>query len=103
VFLDISLAAGAKAKAALPPGHNAFVYVYEGEATVGDPPEALALNHIAVLSPGDEVALASGSGARLILVAGNPLREPVERHGPFVMNTREELVQAFDDYRAGRF
>jgi hypothetical protein len=103
IFLDVTLAPGAAATIPLPAGHNAFVYVYEGEAGVGDPAEALARGRIGVLSPGDDVRLGSEKGARLILVAGKPLREPVAKHGPFVMNTQAELIQAFDDYRAGRF
>ncbi len=103
IFLDVTLPAGAAASIPLPEGHNAFVYVYEGEAGVGDPGEALARGRIGVLSPGDEVRIASDKGARLILVAGKPLGEPVAKHGPFVMNTQAELAQAFDDYRAGRF
>ena len=103
IFLDVTLPAGAAASIPLPEGHNAFVYVYEGEAGVGDPGEALARGRIGVLSPGDEVRIASDKGARLILVAGKPLGEPVAKYGPFVMNTEAELAQAFDDYRAGRF
>ena len=87
----------------LPDGHNAFVYVYEGEAAVGDPGEALARGRIGVLSAGETVDLASKVGARLILVAGKPLREPVAKYGPFVMNTQAELQQAFADFRAGKF
>jgi redox-sensitive bicupin YhaK (pirin superfamily) len=103
IFLDLTLAAGAAASIPLPEGHNAFVYVYEGGASIGDAGEALARGRIGVLSPGDEVRVASDKGARLILVAGKPLREPVAKYGPFVMNTEAELIQAFDDYRAGRF
>ena len=103
IFLDVTLAPGAAATIPLPAGHNAFVYVYEGEAGVGDAAEALARGRIGVLSPGDEVRLGSDAGARLILVAGKPLREPVAKYGPFVMNTQAELRQAFEDYRAGRF
>ena len=103
IFLDVTLPAGGAATVPLPAGHNAFVYVYEGAASVGDPAEALARGRIGVLSPGDEVRLTSDKGARLILVAGKPLREPVAKHGPFVMNTEAELRQAFEDYRAGRF
>jgi quercetin 2,3-dioxygenase len=103
IFLDLTLPAGSAATIPLPEGHNAFVYVYEGEARVGDPGEALARGRIGVLSQGDEVRLGSDKGARLILVAGKPLGEPVAKYGPFVMNTEAELAQAFEDYRAGRF
>jgi hypothetical protein len=103
IFLDVTLAHGAAATVPLPAGHNAFVYVYEGGASVGDPAEPLDRGQIGVLSPGGDVTLASDTGARLILVAGKPLREPVAKHGPFVMNTQAELLQAFEDYRAGRF
>jgi redox-sensitive bicupin YhaK (pirin superfamily) len=103
IFLDITLAAGAAARVPLPTGHNAFVYVYEGETDVGEPGETLARGRIGVLSPGEAVALASKDGARLILVAGKPLREPVAKYGPFVMNTGAELQQAFADFRAGKF
>jgi hypothetical protein len=103
IFLDLALAAGAAARVPLPEGHNAFVYVYEGEAKVGEPGEPLASGRIGVLSPGDGVALSSQDGARLILVAGKPLREPVAKYGPFVMNTEAELRRAFADFRAGKF
>jgi hypothetical protein len=103
IFLDVTLPAGAAATIPLPEGHNAFVYVYEGEASVGDPGQLLGRGRIGVLSPGEEVRLGANKGARLILVAGKPLGEPVAKYGPFVMNTEAELAQAFDDYRAGRF
>jgi len=99
----VTLAAGGETRIPLPAGHNAFVYVFEGEASVGDPAERLAAGRIGVLSPGEDVMLASKAGGRLILVAGKPLREPVAKYGPFVMNTEAELRQAFEDYRAGRF
>ena len=61
-------------------------------------------SEIAVLSDGETVTLTGGDdGGRGILVAGRPIREPIARHGPFVMNTREEIMQAFQDYEAGRF
>ena len=103
IFLDIALAAGGAASVPLPEGHNAFVYVYEGAAAVGDSAETLARGQLGVLSGGGEVSLASEAGARLILVAGKPLREPVAKYGPFVMNTEAELQQAFADFRAGKF
>ncbi len=106
VYLDIALEAGSEWLHALPPGHNAFAYAFEGRAELGEGEDAreLAAQEMAMLGGGDLLRLRGGpSGARLILVAGRPLREPVARHGPFVMNTRQELMQAFVDYQEGRF
>jgi redox-sensitive bicupin YhaK (pirin superfamily) len=106
VYLDIALDAGAAWEYELPEGHNAFVYAYEGAATVGegDDGRALETRELAVLGGGPRLALRAGAqGLRAILLAGRPLREPVARYGPFVMNTREQLMQAFVDYQEGRF
>ena len=106
VYLDIALDAGKAWEYALPEGHNAFAYVFEGAVTVGEGEDARALetHEMAVLGGGDLLQLRAGSeDARLILVAGRPLREPVMRHGPFVMNTKQELMQAFVDFQEGRF
>lgn len=106
LYLDITLAAGRQWPYALPAGHNAFAYVFEGGVTVGEgeSARAVAQSELAVLGGGRQLQLQAGAQeARLILVAGRPLREPVARHGPFVMNTREELMQAFIDYQEGRF
>ena len=86
---------------ALPPGHNAFVVVYQGQASLGG--QALPLHHMAVLAnDGDGVALQLEPGCRFIVVAGRPLKEPIAQYGPFVMNTREELMQAVHDYQSGQ-
>lgn len=106
VYLDIGLEAGATWDYRLPEGHHAFAYVFEGDAVIGLGEEArpLASQEMAVLGGGDALHLVGGTrAARLILVAGRPLREPVARHGPFVMNTRQELMQAFVDFQEGRF
>ena len=106
LYLDILLAPGAAWSHALPVGHNAFAYAYEGAVAIGagDDVRPLESGELGVLGGGEDVRLRAGDeGARLILVAGRPLREPVARYGPFVMNTREELMQAVVDYQQGRF
>jgi len=110
-YLDIALEPGAEFTQSLPVDYAAFLYVFEGTFQVAASPEASVLrtHELGVLGEGDEIrlkGLAAGAGgkvARAILVAGRPLREPVAKHGHFVMNTREELQQAFEDYQRGRF
>ncbi|MDI9239296.1 pirin family protein [Lysobacter sp. LF1] len=106
VYLDIELAPHASWHYELPEGHNAFAYAFEGEGSVGEGDDARALSaqQLAVLIGGPRVVMTAGaSGLRLIVVAGRPLREPVARYGPFVMNTREQIMQAFVDFQEGRF
>ncbi|MEO6517886.1 MAG: pirin family protein [Pseudoxanthomonas sp.] len=106
LYLDISLQAGTAWQYNLPQGHNAFAYVFEGAVSVGEAEDARSLDRqeMAVLGGGERLRLQAGEQpARLILVAGRPLGEPVMRHGPFVMNTRQELMQAFVDFQEGRF
>ncbi len=106
VYLDIELAPGASWQYELPDGHNAFAYAFEGEGTVGDGDDARALSsqELAVLGGGRVFKLRAGTqGVRVILVGGRPLREPVARYGPFVMNTKEQIMQAFVDFQEGRF
>ncbi len=101
LFVDLSLAAGKQQRLPVPRGHNAFVYAYEGTARIGG--EILPLQHAGILGDGDYVDIEAGAEPlRLILVAGKPLGEPIVQYGPFVMNTREEIEQALDDYRQGR-
>jgi quercetin 2,3-dioxygenase len=104
LYLDVHLPAKAEFVAPLTPGHNAFLYTYEGSAQIGPADQAKSLPHRAagVLSDGDEVRIqASGEGVRFLLLAAKPVREPVVQYGPFVMNTREEIEQALADYRDG--
>ncbi len=100
LYLDVHLPAGARFSAPIVRGHNAFAYAYEGSATVGGkwvPHRAAGL-----LSDGDAVAVTAGKeGARFLLLAARPLREPVVQYGPFVMNTRGEIEQAIDDFNSG--
>jgi redox-sensitive bicupin YhaK (pirin superfamily) len=106
LYLDVGLPAGVRVEIPVPAGHAAFLYPFEGVMMVGtdDSARPVADSEIVVLSDGEIVTLTGGGdGGRGILVAGRPIREPIARHGPFVMNTREEIAQAFQDYQAGRF
>jgi quercetin 2,3-dioxygenase len=104
LYLDVHLDAGASFEQPLPPDHNAFCYVYRGDALVGQTPvrrQRMAI--LANTAGSDGVALRAGEqGARLILIAGRPLNEPIAQYGPFVMNTQAELMQAVQDFQAGR-
>ncbi|MDP2227659.1 MAG: pirin family protein [Moraxellaceae bacterium] len=106
LYFDITLAPDATWTTDVPVGHQAFVYVFGGELQTGSEGHRhpIARGQLAVLGQGDAVELqAGGAETRLLLIAGQPLGEPVARFGPFVMNTREEIEQAFNDYREGRF
>jgi redox-sensitive bicupin YhaK (pirin superfamily) len=103
LYFDLHLDAGASYVAELPEGHNVFAYVYQGEAKVGASGASIARGEMALTSQGTSLPVTGGAeGARLIVVGGRPLKEPVARYGPFVMNTTEEIRQAFADYQAGR-
>lgn len=105
LYLDLHLQPGAAFLQAIEPGHSAFVYVYEGALVAGEGfSGALASQELGVLGGDGAAALRAGpDGARAILLAARPLREPVARYGPFVMNTREEIIQAVQDFQAGKF
>ncbi|HEY6516929.1 MAG TPA: pirin family protein [Steroidobacteraceae bacterium] len=110
-YLDVELQPGVSLSQPLARGHSAFLYVYEGTVRVGSGESAATVgtHELAVLTDGDAVRLegreppTDGAASRAILVAGRPLKEPVAKHGPFVMSTREELIQAFEDYQNGKF
>jgi redox-sensitive bicupin YhaK (pirin superfamily) len=104
LYLDIELPAGASFEQPLPGGHNAFLYVFRGEVVVegkGVPQARMAILDNA--KDADGVRIKAAAPSRLLLIAGRPLNEPIAQHGPFVMNTQDELHQAVEDFRAGRF
>ena len=106
IYLDIALPADANFGVDLPAGHSAVAYVFEGAADIGPRAHALriATGHLGILGAGEGFAVgANGTRARLLLLAARPLGEPIARHGPFVMNTQNEIRQAVADYQAGRF
>jgi redox-sensitive bicupin YhaK (pirin superfamily) len=104
VYLDLEIPAGANFAQALPPSHNAFVYVYRGGLAIGD--THVPVQRMAILrtdAGSDGVMLTAPAATRALLIAGRPLGEPIAQYGPFVMNTNDEIFQAVQDYQAGKF
>lgn len=104
LYLDLRLEPRGELTLPVPAEHNAFAYVYAGRARVGADGQRLEAGTLGVLGSGDAVRLVTDTEpARLLLLAAQPLGEPVARYGPFVMTTRAELLQAVEDYQQGRF
>jgi len=103
LYLDLHLPAGTRFTQSLPVGHNAFIYVYRGEVRIsGDTVPAKRMAILANAPQADGVAIEASGEARALLIAGQPLDEPIAQYGPFVMNTDQEIYQAVNDFRDGR-
>ncbi len=105
VYQDWTLEPGADVSVHIPSDHNVCAYVFRGEANLGSELERVSDGELCIFGAGDTVRLASKDtvlSARLLLLGGRPIEEPVARYGPFVMNTKQELIQAFADYEAGK-
>ena len=101
LYLDLQFSGDQHFEQALAAQHNAFVYVYRGQVEVAG--TQVDAQRMAILAnAGDGVRLRATAGTRALLIAGQPLREPIAQYGPFVMNTREELMQAVHDFQSGR-
>ena len=98
-YLDITLPAEQAVEVPVTTDHTALVYCFQGAVNIGG--KALQQGQLAQLGEGDTVAISANSDARLLFLAGKPLKEPIANYGPFVMNTREEIEQAISDYRNG--
>jgi quercetin 2,3-dioxygenase len=104
LYLDLHLADAASFAQSLPARCNAFVYVYRGALEIGE--TRVPAQRMAILknsADSDGVVMRAPEPTRALLIAGVPLDEPIAQHGPFVMNTRDELTQAVQDYQAGKF
>ncbi|MBX3229554.1 MAG: pirin family protein [Labilithrix sp.] len=104
VYFDVEIPAGATAEIPVPAGHEGFVYPFAGDVAIGN--RSLARGELGVLAEGKGTAgvrLTAKSDARVLVVAGKPIGEPVVQYGPFVMTTPEEIEQAIRDFQAGRF
>ncbi len=103
LYLDVHMPQGARFEQTLPADHNAFLYVYRGEVTIDG--KAVPLQRMAILAntaQADGVVIEASADAKLILISGKPLKEPIVQYGPFVMNSKDEIYQALSDFRDGR-
>ena len=104
LYLDVSLPAHTDFEQAVEADANAFAYIIDGDLAAGPREQRLARRVLGIFGPGERIAVTAGAtGARFLLVAAQPLNEPVARGGPFVMNSRDEVLQAFEDFRNDRF
>jgi hypothetical protein len=108
-IVHATVAPGARVRLPWNPGYNALVYVLNGRGTVGPDRRPLRMGQLAVLGAGDVIEVGADESQEsrspsldLYVMGGRPIREPVAAYGPFVMNTRAELMQAFEDFQAGR-
>jgi redox-sensitive bicupin YhaK (pirin superfamily) len=104
LYLDVQLPEGESLDLPLPVGHNAFIYVYRGEVVVEG--KAVPQARMAILdnaADADGVRIKASRDSQFLVIGGKPLGEPIVQYGPFVMNTQEQLYEAVEDFRAGRF
>jgi quercetin 2,3-dioxygenase len=109
-LVHATVAPGAELQLPWPSDFNALAYVLAGRGTVGSARQLIHSGQLVVFGPGDHVFLGTqditqdsvAPNLEILLLGGQPIREPVAQYGPFVMNTRAELAEAFDDYQAGR-
>ena len=103
IYMDISLPKDQKFEQTVRVNDNVFIYVIEGELSVGTSMQRLGHRQLGVLREGGQVLLVASEEARFLFAAAQPLNEPIARGGPFVMNTKAEVLQAFDDFQNNRF
>lgn len=103
LFLDVHLPSGSSFEQPIAPNHNAFTYTYRGNVSILG--TTVPDRHMAIMANdgASSICIEAVEDARLIIVAGKPLNEPIAQYGPFVMNTADEIQQTLRDYRAGVF
>ena len=102
VFWDIHLEENAQFSDFVPESHHAFIYMIDGELIIGNSDKSLKPAQLAILSSAEQIAVVAQTDCRFLIISGQPINESVARGGPFVMNTQEEIKQAFSDYQSGQ-
>ena len=107
--MHATLSPGASLTLPWQPEYNALVYTLAGRGTVGAGRQPISMGQLAVFGDGDTITIAADQTQEtrsptmdVLILGGQPIREPVAMYGPFVMNTKTEVMQAFEDYQAGR-
>jgi len=103
IYMDISLPAEQVFEQGINTDDHVFIFVIEGQLTIGEPTRIISRRQLGILQKGDQVKVTANEATRFLLVAAHPLNEPVARGGPFVMNTKAEVMQAFDDFNNNTF
>ena len=104
IYFDIKISKNKKFNFNLPSTHNSFVYLVEGEIKIGDKShDNLKDSNLILLSKGDELKVKALTKAKFLLISGKPIGESIARGGPFVMNTKAEILEAVNDYNKGTF
>ena len=103
IYMDVSLAKGQVFEQTVNTDDNAFIFVLNGELSVADSMDKIDCRQMGVLGEGEHIVLTANKQTRFLLAAAHPLNEPVARGGPFVMNTKAEILQAFEDFQKNRF
>ena len=103
IYMDISLPENQVFKQTVNADDNAFIFVLDGELSVGNAMQKIARRQIGILDKGEQVVVSANKQSRFLLAVARPLNEPVARGGPFVMNTKAEIIQAFEDFQNNRF
>ena len=104
IYFDIELKKDKFFKFDLPPTHNSFVYLIEGEIKIGDKKhEKISGSTLILLARGKKLKVKGVTKTKFLLISGKPIGEPISRGGPFVMNTKQEILKAVEDYHSGNF
>ena len=104
IYFDVEIEKDKEFIFDLPPAHNSLIYLIDGEIKVGEQSHDQAKNStLIILSKGKNLKVSSLTKAKFLLISGKPIGEPIARGGPFVMNTKEEILKAVQDYHNGTF